>query len=96
MSAPACHQERTAMPNTPYLSGQQFDPETKRILGLAFELTCAALRIGECDDGVSQLSVAETTHRLSSLSDDVLQHAARFSAARQPRVLRPRFGAMHP
>jgi hypothetical protein len=42
------------MPITPYLSGQQFDPETKRILGLAFELTCAALRIGECDDGVKQ------------------------------------------
>jgi hypothetical protein len=54
MSAPACHQERTTMPITPYLNGQQFDPETKRILGLAFELTCAALRIGECDDGVKQ------------------------------------------
>src|SRR5437899_7660782 len=54
MSAPACHQERTAMPITPYLNGQQFDPETKRILGLAFEMTCTALRIGECDDGVKQ------------------------------------------
>lgn len=42
------------MPITPYLNGQQFDPETKRILGLAFEMTCAALRIGECDDGVKQ------------------------------------------
>src|SRR5258708_7168726 len=40
------------MPITPYLNGQQFDPETKRILGLAFEMTCAALHIGECDDGV--------------------------------------------
>jgi len=35
------------MPITPYLNGQQFDPETKRILGLAFEMTCAALHIGE-------------------------------------------------
>jgi hypothetical protein len=42
------------MPITPYLNGQQFDPETKRILGLAFEMTCAALRIGDCDDGVKQ------------------------------------------
>jgi len=29
-------------------------PETKRILGLAFEMTCTALRIGDCDDGVKQ------------------------------------------
>ena len=28
--------------------------ETKRILGLAFEMTCTALRIGDCDDGVKQ------------------------------------------
>jgi hypothetical protein len=42
------------MPITPYPNGQQFDPETKRILGLAFEMTCAALRIGDCDDGVKQ------------------------------------------
>lgn len=42
------------MPITPYLNGRRFDPETKRILGLAFELTCIALRIGECDEGVKQ------------------------------------------
>lgn len=42
------------MPISPYLNGRRFDPETKRILGLAFELTCIALRIGDCDDGVKQ------------------------------------------
>jgi hypothetical protein len=42
------------MPITPYLNGQKFDPETKRILGLAFEMTCTALQIGDCDDGVNQ------------------------------------------
>jgi hypothetical protein len=47
------------MPITPYLNGQQFDPETKRILGLAFEMTCAALRIGDCDDGVKQAIAAK-------------------------------------
>ena len=52
--APACERGNAIMPITPYLNGQQFDPETKRILGLAFEMTCAALRIGECDDGVKQ------------------------------------------
>jgi hypothetical protein len=42
------------MPITPYLNGPKFDPETKRILGLAFEMTCTALRIGDCDDGIKQ------------------------------------------
>ena len=42
------------MPITPYLNGQQLDPETKRILGIAFEMTCIALQIGDCDDGVKQ------------------------------------------
>ena len=42
------------MPITPYLDGQRFDPEAKRILGLAFEMTCIALRIGDCDDGIKQ------------------------------------------
>jgi hypothetical protein len=39
---------------TPYLNGRQFDSETRRILSLAFEATCIALRIGDSDDGVKQ------------------------------------------
>jgi hypothetical protein len=42
------------MPISPYLNGQRFDPDSKRILGLAFEMTSIALRIGDCDDGVKQ------------------------------------------
>lgn len=42
------------MPIALYLNGRQFDAETRRILGVAFETTCIALRIGECDDGVKQ------------------------------------------
>jgi hypothetical protein len=38
------------MPITPYLEGQYFDPETKRIMGVAFELTRAALRLTNQDD----------------------------------------------
>jgi hypothetical protein len=38
------------MPITPYLDGERFDPETKRDLGLAFELVRVALRTGDCDD----------------------------------------------
>jgi hypothetical protein len=42
------------MPITPFLSGEQFDRETLRILGVAFEQTCIALQIGDCDDDVRQ------------------------------------------
>jgi hypothetical protein len=41
------------MPISPYLNGRQFDPETRRVLGVAFELVCVTLgRIGESDEGV--------------------------------------------
>jgi hypothetical protein len=42
------------MPITPFLNGEQFDPETRRVLGVALEMTCIALRTGDCDDGVRQ------------------------------------------
>jgi hypothetical protein len=37
------------MPITPFLDGFKFDPETKRIMGIAFEMTCVALRIDRSD-----------------------------------------------
>ena len=40
------------MPISPYLDGERFDPETKRVLGLAFELVCVVLKTGDCDDDV--------------------------------------------
>jgi hypothetical protein len=46
--------EERVMPITPFLNGEQFDPETRRILGVALEMTCIALRTGDCDDGVRQ------------------------------------------
>jgi hypothetical protein len=42
------------MPITPFLNGQKFDAETRRILGVAFELVCVALWTGDCDDHVKQ------------------------------------------
>jgi hypothetical protein len=42
------------MPITPFLNGHRFDYETRRILGVAFEQVCVALRIGDCDDDVKQ------------------------------------------
>jgi translocator protein len=46
--------EVTRMPITPFLNGQKFDAETRRVLGVAFELVCVALRTGDCDDDVKQ------------------------------------------
>jgi hypothetical protein len=42
------------MPIRPFLNGEKFDPETTRVLGCAFELTCIALRVGDCEDEVKQ------------------------------------------
>jgi hypothetical protein len=38
------------MPISIFLDGQKFDPETKRVMGLAFEMTRAALRLTDRDD----------------------------------------------
>jgi hypothetical protein len=39
---------------TPFLNGKQFDQETTRVFGVALEMTCIALRTGDCDDGIRQ------------------------------------------
>jgi hypothetical protein len=39
---------------TPFLNGEQFDSETTRVLGVALEMVCIALRTGDCDDDVKQ------------------------------------------
>jgi hypothetical protein len=40
------------MPITPFLTARS--AETRRVLGVAFELVCVALRTGNCDDDVKQ------------------------------------------
>ena len=42
------------MPIRPFLNGEDFDQETVRILGVAFELLCIGLRTGDCADDVKQ------------------------------------------
>ena len=42
------------MPITPFLNGARFDPETRRVLGIAFEMACIALRTEDSDDFVKQ------------------------------------------
>jgi hypothetical protein len=46
------------MPITLFLDGGQFDAETQRAMGVAFEITRAALRLHDSDDPVMKL-VAE-------------------------------------
>jgi hypothetical protein len=47
---------------TPFLNGERFDPETSRVLGVALEMVCIALRTGDCADDVKQ-AIAGPTHR---------------------------------
>jgi hypothetical protein len=37
------------MPVTPYLDGFSFDGEAKRVMGIAFEMTCVVLRVKRTD-----------------------------------------------
>jgi hypothetical protein len=39
---------------TPFLDGERFDLEGERVLRLAFEMVCIALRTGDCDNHVKQ------------------------------------------
>jgi hypothetical protein len=40
------------MPIRSFVNGEQFDQETLRILGVAFQQVCIGLRIGDCGDDV--------------------------------------------
>ena len=39
---------------TPFLNGDNFDPETTRVMGVAMEMACITLRTGDCADDVKQ------------------------------------------
>ena len=54
----------SALTIIPYLDGFKFDRETKRIIGVAFEMTCAALRLTDRDD----LLVAMVAKRIIELA----------------------------
>ena len=75
------------MPLRPFLNGERFDQDTLRILGVAFEQTCIALRIGDCDDHVKQaiankiIELAKTGERNPDL---LCEHA--LEDIREPQV----------
>jgi hypothetical protein len=47
------------MPITPFLGGERFDPEVKRVMGLAYEMARAALRLADGRDFLAE-TVAKT------------------------------------
>jgi hypothetical protein len=40
------------MPITPFLDGHKFDAETKRVIGIAFEMTRVAMHLTDRDDPI--------------------------------------------
>src|SRR6266516_7627879 len=55
------------MPIRPFLSGQIFDPETTRIMGVAFEIAYTALRLA--DRGPVEAIVAQRIIELASAGE---------------------------
>jgi hypothetical protein len=43
------------MPITPFLDGFKCDPETKRVMGVAFEMTRAALKLADRADLATEI-----------------------------------------
>ena len=54
------------MPITPYLDGISVDPETKRVMGVAFEMARASLRCSDSWDPV----VAIAARKIIALAKD--------------------------
>ena len=42
------------MPITPFLHGERFEPETRRVISVALEMVCIALRTGDCEDDIKK------------------------------------------
>src|SRR5262249_49988459 len=49
------HDEGAPMPITPFLDDTKFDPEAKRVLGLAFEMARVALRLADPGDLTNEI-----------------------------------------
>ena len=87
------------MPITPFLNGERFDQEMRRILCVALEMSCIALRVGDCADDVRQ-AVANKIIALAKAGErnpDVLCEKALRDIRQAPAVLpRPFFQAQSP
>jgi len=52
------------MPIRPHLNGQRFDPETIRVMGLAYEMALVALRLADRGDLANEV----LAHRIMDLA----------------------------
>ena len=78
------------MPITPYLNGTTLDPDTKRVMGVAFEMALAALRLSDRSDALVA-TVARTIIALArngeSNADLLCEQALMSFGIRQLRVV---------
>jgi hypothetical protein len=75
------------MPIRQFLDGNRFDPETERVMGIAFEMVCVALRTDGSDDFVKQAIAAKIIDlaRTGERNPDILcDHA--LNEIRAPRA----------
>jgi hypothetical protein len=72
---------------TPFLNGVRFSAETRRVLSVALEIVCIALRVGDCDDGVKQAIVTKLIElaKAGELNPDILCERALMDI-RRPQV----------
>jgi hypothetical protein len=75
------------MPITPYLDGRTFDPGTERVMGDAFEMALAALRISNPSDHVAAI-VARRILALAKNGESNADHLCDQALASLGRVLR--------
>ena len=74
------------MPITPFLKGENFDPETKRIMGVAFEAARSSLRLSDVSDRVVEV-VAKKIIELAKAGErnpDLLCERALADLGRRP------------
>jgi hypothetical protein len=47
--------DERAMPMTPFLNGISLDPETRRVVAVAFEMVCTAFHLVDRGDGANEI-----------------------------------------
>ena len=52
---------------TPFLDGERFDLESERVLRVAFEMVCIALRTGDSDDDVKEAIAKKVIERVNAI-----------------------------
>jgi hypothetical protein len=74
------------MPITIFLNGHKFDPETKRVMGVAFEMTRAALRLADREDLVVEIIASKIIElaKAGERNPDLLCERALLHDLRQP------------